>query len=1033
MASSRASSPASSASDGKFDLSPRSRLKALLDTVGSESEGENPSPTKKPQSERTTSLQANSPKGPAADSSDDDEDEEDIVRPRGRLAARMLGIDKPVEDTSSDKQDDARERVKKMLQKAAEPTKSVEAPEDVDMADAEDDVEELPVQRRKLKNRQHRSTTPRTATPARSPTPAPSLFVTPDKAGSPTQRSQSGENDGDDSDVPAIKSDRFKALVERKRAERKAREAEEERKKAARMAAQAALMQDESEDDVSDITDDDGGRKLTQEVKRPAARKASKKALEEMNRETQRMSRALQLAHEAKTKKKITKASLFERFNFKPEKPDGAVVREPAMSSSRPATPTSSGHTDTEMKDADTPPSSPPARVEDVLGKAPTATPSTVVQQTSADAQLISHEDLEGDDLPTIEEFMATSSSRKQEKAKAPTPIIEVAKDQKPAITKRNIRVKLPTIKANLVTIDSDEELVITETKKSKIDAMFDRIPEKKAKESNSIHALRRLAHLDSPEKKPNRKVSKSAMTAGELQAQLQQRARQQAKLERDRRLEMLKAKGIHIQTEEERERELAQVEDIVSRARHEAEEIMQREREAAKKAKKESGEVDPLAWDDSDDSSFAGDAKEEPSDIELSGSEDEGDADAGNSGSEAEEEEEEELIEDSTKKPSGAATMFEEEAESDVSESENDWVDPDEEEERNRWGASDDEDETQEIVTKTKPRRSKKHVTILSDDEEVDVEATPKPKTQYPQSPVVIPKTDSPQVPTSVLRSATKTFIPGLPVTMGGPAGLGLTQIFAGTMDDSQAGSVNGSPMEFMPTFDSFPETQVSQAAENDMIYDSQPQGTQKESQGIHLDISQSQDHGFDSILRDIRETQTSDLLEPSQDVGFQNYTPLKERFVEAPHSTIDTVVLDSTQPTQPHEVQHDSPLVQRKGRLRRKIAQAPESESEADDNLAVEEDEFGFGTTNAFNAMKDAAAREKKRKARHDFDKKKSHAKEMVEDQAEESEDEYAGLGGADGDDSDNESAASVHEMIDDNTQLNGVDDAKLAAFYA
>ncbi|EON98197.1 putative mrc1-like domain-containing protein [Phaeoacremonium minimum UCRPA7] len=1035
MASSRASSPASNASDSKFDLSPRSRLKALLATVGSDSEGDNPSPTKKTQAEKTTTIRTNSPDQTAAESSEgDDDDEEDIIRPRGRLAARMLGINKTVDETQSDKQDDPRERVKKMLQKAAEPAEKPQTTEEVDMADAEDDADELPVHRRKLKNRQHRSTTPRAATPARSPTPAPSLFVTPDKAGSPSQRSQADEQNDDDSDVPAIKSDRFKALVERKRAERKAREAEEERKKAARMAGQAELMQDESEDDVSDITDDEGGRKLTQEVKRPAARKASKKALEEMNRETQRMSRALQLAHEAKTKKKITKASLFERFNFKPEKPEGVTMKEPTTSSSRPATPTSSTHTDTEMKDADTPPSSPPARVEHVLGKTQTTAPSTGVQQMDTNAQLTSRPDIEGDDPPTIEEFLATSSSRKQEKSTTPTQITEPAKDKKPITTKRNIRVKLPAIKANLVTIESDEELVITETKKSKIDAIFDRIPEKKAKESNSIHALRRLAHIDSPEKKPNRKVTKSAMTAGELQAQLQQRARQQAKLERDRRLEMLKAKGIHIQTEEEREREMAQVEDIVARARHEAEEIMQREREAAKKAKKESGEADPLAWDDSDDSDFAGDAPEEPSEIELSGSEEEvDDIRAGNSGSEVEDQEEEDVVEDSTKKNPGAAIMFDEEAESNESESEDDWVDPDEEEERNRWGASEDEDDTHDIATKPKPRRSKKHVTILSDDEDNDVESTPKPKTQYPQSPAV-PKTDSPQVPTSVLRSATKTFIPGLPVTMGGPAGLGLTQIFAGTMDDSQADSAGGSPMEFMPTFDSFPETQVSQVAENDMIYDSQPQGTQNESQGIHLDITQSQEHGFDSILNDLRGTQTSDMLEPSQDAGFQNYTPLKERFVEAPHSTIDTVVLNSTQPTQPHNEEHDSPLVQRKGRLRRKIAQAPESDDDVDDNnMAIEEDEFGFGTTNAFDTLKDAAIREKKRKARHDFDKKKSKAKEMVEDQAEESEDEYAGLGGADGEDSDNESAASVHEMIDDNTQANGLDDAKLAAFYA
>jgi len=54
------------------------------------------------------------------------------------------------------------------------------------------------------------------------------------------------------------------------------------------------------------------------------------------------------------------------------------------------------------------------------------------------------------------------------------------------------------------------------------------------------------------------------------------------------------------------------------------------------------------------------------------------------------------------------------------------------------------------------------------------------------------------------------------------------------------------------------------------------------------------------------------------------------------------------------------------------------------------------------------------------------------MVEEQAEESEDEYAGLGGADGEDSDNESQGSLQEMVDDDA-ANDVDNGKLAAFYA
>jgi mediator of replication checkpoint protein 1 len=84
------------------------------------------------------------------------------------------------------------------------------------------------------------------------------------------------------------------------------------------------------------------------------------------------------------------------------------------------------------------------------------------------------------------------------------------------------------------------------------------------------------------------------------------------------------------------------------------------------------------------------------------------------------------------------------------------------------------------------------------------------------------------------------------------------------------------------------------------------------------------------------------------------------------------------------------------------------------------------------AFNKLQEGAKKEKKRQLQEEFLKKKSKAKEMVEEQAEESEDEYAGLGGVDGEDSDNESIASVKEMIDD-AAGNNVDEAKLAAFYA
>lgn len=1094
MASSQpTSSPARSASPDRFDLSPRSKLRKLLAPVDSDSDGDDTPRTTliKSQFTRKSSSTGGRDSDAPTPSASGEDDDEDIVRPRGRLAGRMKA-------GSKDEGDDARSRVKRLLEKDAtkgqsqkntadtgmtdagrdtdsddggvirprgrlasrmqaetrspgegagqraskspSPAQVAEDIRDVEMADADDD-EDTPVRSRKPNSRQSRSKTPDSTTQTPQKDTSPGLFVTPTKSPSSAQESIAASS-GSDSDMPALKSDRFKALVEKKRKERLAREAEEARKKEARTAALEELG-DDNNDDASDITDDDGGRKLTQIQKqsRPS-RKASKKALEEMNRETQRMQRAMQLAHEAKTKKKITKATLFERFNYRPG--GNTVANEKQQSSSRPQTPVSMKSTDAEMQDADTPPSSPPVRVQDVLGKdlkgmvsgTGEAAP-TQLTPTNKDAGHVEEEEFP--DLMDMQAFARKPLNK--DKTTTPTK----------TTTKRQVRVKLPPIQANLVSLDSDEDdLIVINPKKSKLDEVFDRIPNSKTKQSSSLRLLRQLAHLDSPERKAYKKIDKLAMTPGELQVLLQQRAREQAKLERERRLEMLKAKGIHIQTEEQRERDREQIEDMVARAKREAEEIMQREREEAKKEKKAGGD-DPLAWDDSgsDDDEYEEDNTEEENDdadVEFSGSEEdlgEGMAmfdDEDEDGNEAQSAEAKQTLKETSTAHGLVDEAANESSESDGSETEQSWVDPDEEEEKHRWGDEDEDMDTTPVFVQA--MRPKQTLAQVSDDEDLEVETTPKPPrsqainfTPKPTNVKALNFTPgpnnntSPEVPTSVLRSAAKTFIPGMPVDTGGPAGLGLTQIFAGTMDDSQAGPLGGSPSQPMPTFENFPDSQVSQIGTNSadaMVFDSQTvPATQTETQGetqVRLDFTQSQLHGLGSLLRDDNASQESEIPYPTQDGGFQNWTPLKERFVEPPMSTVDTVVRD---PSDVEDMSNVSPLLHKRSRLRKKTVIASDSE---------DEDNFIVGTKpSAFHVMKDAATLEKKQKTREEFDKKKSKAREMIEEQAEESEDEYAGLGGADGEDSDNDDAASVHEMIDDQTQGNKEDEVKIAALYA
>lgn len=799
-------------------------------------------------------------------------------------------------------------------------------------------------------------------TPAREPSPG--LFVSSPPRPSSAKSNHTNDSDSDE-EPPAPKSDRLKALFERKRQERLAREADQRARQEQRTSELDAEPGDES-----GITDDEGGRTLTQKA-RPT-RKASKKAVEEMNRETQRLARNMQLAPEPKTRKTIPMTSLFARFNYRPA--TGSHSEPQIHSSSRPTT----SQSDVDINNAETPPSSPP-RTKDQ--GSPSLRTNHVI-------------DASDDELPTLDQVIdQAAQSSPQGKGKAVAVAVDEAscKVHKP---RRRVRVRLPPAALKAATLDSNDELEVKCTTKDKVDAVFNSITVKDDEESRSLRALRALALVRSPGKR-GQKDTRPGMTAAELHMQLYQKARQQVRLERERRLEMLKSQGVLVQTADERERQEQEVEDLVARAREEAQQIMQQERAAAKKEKNESGSVDPLAWDDSEDDEYAEaayGADDETSAIELSGSDSE---------PEDEEGEDDENSELGTKEDA-AKPLFDEDAEVEGSEI-------DKHSEHDTSPESDAEE-----PSAAKPRRARKHTTILSDDE-AEIEATPKPKAKTVSTTPAETRTASPAVPTSVLRFAKKTFIPGLP--MQGPAGLGLTQIFAGTMDDSQM--MGGPTQSMMPDIDHFPDSNFSATADEpaeEIVMDTQREQTPAATQGTQgfcLDLSQSQMRGLDSLLPDSLHTQMSGSMEPSQDVGLQEHTPLRDRFIEPPVSTVETIAADK----QVHDT-YDSPLV-RRGRLRREmdVATAGEGETQATQ-------------VNAFQVLVEGA--KDKRRPADSFDRNKTKAKDMVEEQAEESEDEYAGLGGADGEGSDNESTGSVGDIIDD-AQGNDVDEGELAAFYA
>ncbi|KAK3044952.1 hypothetical protein LTS18_014952, partial [Coniosporium uncinatum] len=257
----------------------------------------------------------------------------------------------------------------------------------------------------------------------------------------------------------------------------------------------------------------------------------------------------------------------------------------------------------------------------------------------------------------------------------------------------------------------------------------------------------------------------------------------------------------------------------------------------------------------------------------------------------------------------------------------------------------------------------------------------------------------------------------------------IGLTQMFAGTMadlqsqDDADDAAIDTQqdsiaflqqlPPATIPEFDSY------------VVDESQPQDMLvKDSQMSHADRAPETQTQVKFNLAQLESqhrtpfetpSKFSDIPDPTQDVGFGSVT--------APHSTADTVLLPIP----------ESPLVmKKKGRLRQRN-EGVQIASDIDEHVDAEavqsdaDDEFAI-SANAFDALKRGSNKAKKAE---NYDKKKSAAKDMFEEAAEESEDEHAGLGGASDDESTGEIDEEVEKMIDRGAV--NVDERAIAAFHA
>ncbi len=942
---------------------------------------------------------------------EEEEDQESLFLPRGRLAAR-LGRQAAVREDSSPKDEGAPDenayaRIKKSLLPGnlEKPIKSVpETGERNALAHGEGGNEPI-IQSRHSTPDLHtdRAHSPRSGS-VQSRRSSPGLFLTPDggsNAQKPTEKTTN--QDDSDSDLPANpqSKQKFLELVARKRAEREAKQAAEDKKRKEKFAKQKSI-EDQLADDAffaSGMSDDDraADKRLTQ-LARPT-RKASKKAIEEISRETQRMSRNMQLAHQAKTKKKITKDSLFARFNFRTTAtPTAEASQNPSSSTVASSLPAS------DQEDAEKVQSPPTSPIEPDRSAKQHASPDLNKITASVDAQ-------DGEDLPNLLDIMdQTVSKLDKGKGKAvDLSNVEIASEsrgsKKTIFTQPPLKIRAPnpTSGAKIMELDSDSDLEVLPVKKlrSSRPDVFDRLPASKVQEGRSLQTLRALAHLTSPGK-PLR-GQKVTMSLADMQTSLQKRARQQAVEERAAKIEDLRSRGIVIQTAEERQQDQAEVEDMIEKARREGEEIMQKEKKAAKNAKIANGEVNDLPDTSDEDEDYREDQDGEP-EVELSGSEEaEGDDSEGldELASDADEtaNEDEEGGIPLSKADSGRDELVIDEASEDGD---------DEEEEEVEIGGGIEDDEQPDEAELQRPRRNKM---VIDDDDEETIETPLQTETAAIEKPALLENPfESNAVP------------------------MGMTQAFAATMANTQAqGDDNDEEQDSMAMFDSVPEPDFPIFDTNDsldLVEDSQvglPGPGTNPPKEIELEFSQSQIQ-YDALedTQDLRtSTQLSEIPDPTQDVGFALSSPAPQtRFVSEPPSTVDTLLLSDV-------VGDGSPVKKRRGRLQRRVLIEENVSDVVEDPMTTHREIANSNCElNAFDAMRKATKAAKAAAAKEAFDRKKSEAKGMVEEQAQESEDEYAGLGGASDEDS-GEEDEDIKAMMD-HGEIN-VDESKLAGFYA
>ncbi|KAL1585468.1 hypothetical protein WHR41_05714 [Cladosporium halotolerans] len=971
MAAERSSPPPSDqdAIDlGDDYLSPRSKINKMLAEIDE-------APTPSPPTERSTVQPNTISSGPFQDDSEDgdelsgesptrsapatrtsshpnseaEEDEGIVRRPQGRAARRMLGIGGPGKDSEADSENDLY---------SATPLRN-------SSSKRRRDVPERTGSGSPLGSQSQRGT---------------GLFVSPAKT-------TLEDSDGED-DLPG--PNRLAELVAQKRAERLAKENEKRKNDKARKTNAESAAEHVSSDLPEEVfqgsqdapANPDVDRILS-DAARPT-RKASKKAMLEMERETQRLARQQALAHQIKVKKKFSTSDLLARFNFR--QPQDQAVQADKPSSSMPSSDGIEASPGGPPKEpVSTPPSSPPTPFDKqrMLVERGALTKMIPVREDTL-TSMAAEEDQQ--ELLDVDKIVKSPTRRKQE-ADVTEP--SASREQGSKIARWGRKSAPQTYRDD----ESDDDLEVLQPLPKHLQ-VFDRVKPIKKQEAHSsaIHNLRHLSHLGHTDAKPNRPTNvKPSVHPQVLEARLRKKAREQAFEAQQERLAELKVKGIVIQTAEEKEKEAEEFENLLEKARLDAQNLRKAEKAANKEAKSEGN------MEASDDETEDEDYYDQSGDEEA-GEDD--DADGGNEllddAADESEEEEEEHEED-------------EEAEEDV-------------------GVDDDEmeaDQPHEDPSKPAASRKARKSHIIQDDEDDDdkQEEADKTTSSTAAAPASANDNDKEDDPFAAF---------GFGAAKADVNMMSATQAFNATME---------APSQEMEEEDSFDILQyvpppgsaalppslpaMDTHVEND---ESQTQfvtgPSVAESQEVQLGWdTQAPETPAPALTRKQSDLSETPGWEPTQDPGLPSpWTGLRRGQLQR-ESTLVTAAEDDheTQSTVQLRVS-ESPAqaAPRRGRLQqRKQLAADDSEDEAEPALPSQKDAF----------------KEMKRRRLDDLnagDRLEANAemKRMMDDQAEESEDEYAGLGGDD-------TEMIAPETAEDQAMIDSshieVDEREIAAHHA